>query len=117
MEEEQYYVRFSQIVNYVGTVVRPYYCQVQLGMYVTGLKNCHFVIYCSYDSSIYALNIPYDGNLVQNIYLPTLRNVYFKHILRILTIREKENTLSSQHKINSSSDGKSCVGLLKKSVK
>lgn len=69
-----------------------YYCQIQLGMYITGLSNCHFVIYSSMDSTIYVLNIPYNKSLVEKEYLPALSNVYFKHILRLLTLREKENS-------------------------
>lgn len=45
-----------------------YFCQVQLGMYVSGLSNCHFIVYSSWDKSIYAIDIPYNKNLVENCY-------------------------------------------------
>ena len=32
-----------------------FYCQIQLGMFLSNLKLCDFIIYCSFDSSIYIL--------------------------------------------------------------
>lgn len=67
--------------NYFLKKRHMYYCQVQLGMFITNLRFCHFIIYCSFNDSIFLIEVPYNENLVLNYYLPVLQNVYFKYIL------------------------------------
>ena len=77
---------------------RSYYCQVQLGMFICNLKKCDFIIFSSYDKSIYVINVPYDEDMVLNNYLPKLQYVYFKYCLKYLSDLEVKNSDNDSRK-------------------
>ena len=62
-----------------------YYCQVQLGMFISNLKNCHFILYSSENDSCFFFSVPFDEQRVVNGYLPKLQYVYFSHMLKYLS--------------------------------
>ena len=57
-----------------------YYGQVQLGMFLSNTKECHFVIFCSFDKSFQVIHVSYDRNSIENMVL-SLSEVYFKQLL------------------------------------
>jgi len=44
-----------------------YYGQVQLGMALTGLKMCQFVVYASFDDSIEVIEVPFDQSFAESL--------------------------------------------------
>lgn len=71
-----------------------YYCQVQLGLLVSNLKECDVVIYSTFDASCFIITVKYDEKLVLNEYLPKLTYVYFTHALKYLT--RSSNTATNE---------------------
>lgn len=69
-----------------------YYFQLQIGMFITGLKLADFIIFCSFDNSLTIFTTEYNATLV-NTYLTKLRYVYFYHLLPALV--EDERNLKS----------------------
>lgn len=67
-----------------------YYVQVQLGMFITNLKKCDFVIYSSFDDTYVCIPVQYNSNLVLNDYIPKLQFVYFSYVLRYLTFKQSD---------------------------
>ncbi|KAJ8685413.1 hypothetical protein QAD02_021206 [Eretmocerus hayati] len=61
-----------------------YYCQVQLGMFVSNLRRCDFIVYSSYEDNFEVVQVPYDAEAIQE-YLGSLSYVYFGHMLKYLT--------------------------------
>lgn len=72
-------------------------CQVQLGMFLSGLDMVPFNIYSSFSDSCFEIEISYDKKLVFNKYLPTLQYVYFRNMLTFLA-----------HPSNKTCDAKNC---------
>lgn len=70
-----------------------YFCQVQLGMFVTGLLFCHFIIYCSYDDLCCIVEVPYNEKLIVK-YLVALEKIYFEIFLKAIVSNDegKENS-------------------------
>lgn len=69
-----------------------YNCQVQLGMFLTNLKKCDFILYSSLDDTCIIVSVPFDEDLVLNTYIPKLQYVYFSQMLRKLCAISKEGT-------------------------
>ena len=63
-----------------------YFCQVQLEMFMTNVKLCHFIV-----DSIFITEVEYDEKLVKNSYLPDLQHVYFRYILKALITNKTED--------------------------
>lgn len=61
-----------------------YYCQIQLGMFVTNTRACDFIIYSSFAKMFHVIHVPYNETLVKNAYIPTLQYVYFSRVLKYL---------------------------------
>lgn len=72
-------------------VAHIYHCQVQLGLFITNLKKCDFVIYSTYDDTCHIITETYDESLVLNDYLPKLQLVYFNHALKFLVQNHGKN--------------------------
>lgn len=68
-----------------------YYCQVQLGLFVTNLEQCDFVIYSTFDDSCVIIPVQYNENLVINDYLPKLQYIYFRYCLKHLITHHVNN--------------------------
>lgn len=60
-----------------------YFTQVQLGMFVTGLNSCDFILYATFDKSVKIISVSYDREYVVKI-IPSLMFVYFNYILKRL---------------------------------
>lgn len=60
-----------------------YHCQVQLGLFVSNLKQCDFVIYSTFDDTCHIITETYNEALVSD-YIQTLQFVYFNHASKFL---------------------------------
>lgn len=87
--------------NVVLKEKHKYFCQVQLGMFITGLLFCHFIVYSSFDDSVLIVEVPYNRELVVNNYIPVLEQIYFQHILKVLVCN-----VSNEEKENNSNNNK-----------
>ena len=86
-----------------------YYVQVQMHMYIYGLKACHFVIWTPMFCT--GVSVPYDDSLTKKV--PVLVEFHKKHLARELRTRAIENTQGEE--TNSicqtpCGDSKPCVG-------
>lgn len=66
---------------------KSYYCQIQIGMFVTNLKLCDLILFATYDSSYKVISVPYDEMYV-NETISHLSSAYFGHILKKLVTSE-----------------------------
>ncbi|KAJ8672085.1 hypothetical protein QAD02_003344 [Eretmocerus hayati] len=60
-----------------------YYCQVQLGLFVSNLKYCDLIVYSSFEDNYLTVQVPYDSVAIEE-YLSSLTYVYFAHMLKHL---------------------------------
>lgn len=70
----------SENDNVVLKKKHKYYCQVQLGMFITGIHACHFIVYCSFDDSCLVVDVQYDEKFIDDN-LWKLEFIYFTYIL------------------------------------
>ncbi|KAJ8685150.1 hypothetical protein QAD02_020943 [Eretmocerus hayati] len=77
------YIETSESGIYSLKKKHTYYCQVQLGMFVSNLKYCDFIIYSSYENGCGVIRVPYDEDVMRE-YLKSLQYVYFCHMLKVL---------------------------------
>lgn len=75
----------STLVNNKITLKKnhQYYAQVQLGMMLLGFPQCHFVVYSSFDNSVFVIEVLYD-KIYCDCMAVVLKQAYFTHILPIL---------------------------------
>lgn len=66
--------------QYTLKVKHKFYCQVQLGMFLSNYNLCHFIVYSSFNSSFCVIEVPYDERTVFD-YLSVLTKVYFRYLL------------------------------------
>lgn len=57
-----------------------YFDQIQLGMYILGLKECHFIVYSSFENDIQVFSLEFKEEYVTNM-LVALKEAYFVHLL------------------------------------
>ena len=69
-----------------------YYCQVQLGMFVSNVTECDFIIYSSFDDTCSIMRIKYDSALITE-HIPKLKFIYFHYMLGCIVkyFEEKED--------------------------
>ncbi|KAJ8669680.1 hypothetical protein QAD02_000939 [Eretmocerus hayati] len=67
-----------------------YFCQVQLGMFLSNLKLCDFVVYSSHGNSCGIIRVPYDRNDMRE-YLKSSQCVYFCHMLKMLVAADTDS--------------------------
>ena len=67
-----------------------FYCQVQLGMFVTGLQFCHFILHSSFDDICFIIEVSYDADIVINYFLLVLEYVHFQHIIKYLVSKSEK---------------------------
>ncbi|KAJ8686145.1 hypothetical protein QAD02_021939 [Eretmocerus hayati] len=72
-----------------------YFCQVQLGMFISGMKKCDFIVYSSFDDTCHVIEIPYDEDLTHE-YVRTLQFVYFSKILKHISAYGYQRLKNSQ---------------------
>lgn len=58
----------------------PYYGQVQLGMFITDTRKCHFLVHLKHEKRNIEIIIDYNSEFVHNM-LRNLVDVYFKYYL------------------------------------
>lgn len=58
-----------------------FFMQIQLGMFLTNMKMCHFMIYFSKDDFNLIIPVEYSEELVTQSYLPCLKLIYFNYFL------------------------------------
>lgn len=92
--------------NFVLKKKHQYYCQVQLGMFISNLHICHLVIYSSFDDSCYVIGINFEEELVFHKYLPKLQYVYFCYVLKFLA--DPVNNICNNNNNNENSDPNKC---------
>lgn len=78
--------------NDTGVILkkRNYYCQIQLGMFITSLRKCDFILYAPHDRSLKILQVTYNEEFIIKIW-PSLMFVYFRFILKKLIILKTSN--------------------------
>lgn len=60
---------------------RNYYCQVQLGMFITSLKKCDPTLFATYDKSMKIIQVSYNELCIKSVW-PKLMFVYFRYLLK-----------------------------------
>lgn len=58
-----------------------YYCQVQLGMFVTNTSSCDFIIYSPFDNDCVIIPVPFNREKAHG-YIRNLQFVYFRYLLK-----------------------------------
>lgn len=69
-----------------------YYGQVQLGMAMLNLQNCHLLLYSSYDDSSVIIDVPYDYEFVIQM-VKTIKFNYFENMLHVLCETESHDSV------------------------
>ena len=69
-------------LNTDGTLKKKhrYYGQIQLGMLIMNLRTCHFIIFPSFDSTMYTLSVPFDEKFAIEM-TETTQKVYAEKII------------------------------------
>ena len=62
-----------------------YYGQVQCGLFITGCKQCHFLIYSAFDQFYVLIVIERNEKFIEELFA-ILQDIYFKHCLPYLIL-------------------------------
>lgn len=69
--------------NYTLKKKHLYYGQIQLSMCILGVDSCDFVLYSSYDKSIYVINVEINLDFYESL-LVKLKDAFYNNMQHIL---------------------------------
>ncbi|KAK4886856.1 hypothetical protein RN001_003127 [Aquatica leii] len=81
------YVQFKEN-TYCLKERHKYYAQVQLGMAMLNVQNCKFIIFCSFDSSMAIIDVPFNYEYIKSITF-IVKEKYYKNMLHDICEIEK----------------------------
>jgi len=66
-----------------------YYGQVQLGMPITNVNDCDFIIYSSFEDKVVTINVPIDIDFCKSLLLNLKTTIYYEKMIHEICIVKK----------------------------
>lgn len=74
------YIEHDDKNNFQLKIKHAYYSEIQLGLAITDLQYCDFIIYSSFDDTFEVIKVHRDYNFI-DVLIKTLLNIYFDYVL------------------------------------